>query len=114
MTEWTLAQHPRVAKHPLVPIRIGEAPVLTAQRAVRAREMIHVKITGCNVGFRKVECTKTLQTAAGLGLTEAKQMTAAVLGGETSVIEMKSESEAKALVTQLEQLGAVANVDGAL
>jgi ribosomal protein L7/L12 len=76
--------------------------------------MIHVKITGWNVGFRKIECTKILQSAAGLGSTEAKQMTDAVLGGETRVIEMKSESEAKTLVTQLEQLGAVANVDGAL
>jgi ribosomal protein L7/L12 len=76
--------------------------------------MPRIAIIGWKTGFNKVECTKTLQSACGFSLTEAKKITDAVLEGQTRVVELRSKSEATALVSRLEQIGAITHVDGAL
>jgi ribosomal protein L7/L12 len=75
--------------------------------------MPRVAITGWETGFNKVECTKTLQSSCGLGLTDAKRITDAVLEGQTRMIEMSSEARATALVYRLKELRAIAHVDAA-
>jgi ribosomal protein L7/L12 len=76
--------------------------------------MPRVVITGWKTGFSKVECTKTLQSACGFSLTDAKRVTDAILEGQTRIIDLQSEPEARTLVDRLEKLGAMAHVDTAL
>ena len=72
--------------------------------------MPQVEISGWRPGFEKVACTKTLQSAAGLGLAEAKQVTDAVLAGLSRTVDLPSTSKAEQLATTLTHLGAIARV----
>ena len=61
-------------------------------------------------GFRKVECTTTLQSVAGLGLAQAKRVTDSVLVGQSQRIELPSIAIARQLAAMLQELGASAHV----
>jgi len=63
-----------------------------------------------NPGFRKVECTQTLQSVAGLGLAQAKRVTDSVLVGQPQKIELPSIAIAQQLAAMLQELGASAHV----
>lgn len=72
--------------------------------------MPFVKITGWNTGFQKVKFTKALQSSAGLGLKQAKEVTDRVLAGSPQLLELPTESQAQQLAALLQECGASAEV----
>jgi ribosomal protein L7/L12 len=75
--------------------------------------MAVVKVQGWRVGFNKVESTKIIRAATGLGLAEGKAITDAILTGEVQLIHVVSESAAHELARDLSKIGANASVDAA-
>lgn len=72
--------------------------------------MATVEITGWLPGFRKVSCTKLLQSQVGIGLADAKSITDGILNGVPQLIQLPIGIEADDLATALQGLGAVAHV----
>lgn len=72
--------------------------------------MAIVEITGWEVGFNKVGCTNTIRAITGLGLVEGKEITDAVLKGETRRIAIPDYRTAQMLAQELVGLGAIALV----
>jgi ribosomal protein L7/L12 len=72
--------------------------------------MAIVEITGWQVGFNKVGCTNTIRATTGLSLVEGKEITDAVLKGETRRIAIPDYRAAQMLAQELVGLGAIASV----
>jgi ribosomal protein L7/L12 len=72
--------------------------------------MAIVEINGWLPGFKKVSCTKALQSAASIGLAEAKNITDAVLDGKQQTVRLRTSSEAEQLADTLQQIGALVKV----
>ena len=71
--------------------------------------MAVVNITGWRPGFKKVEHTKSIQSATGLSLSEAKAITDDVLAGRSRTVTVDTQAEADALALELDALGAKAS-----
>jgi ribosomal protein L7/L12 len=67
-------------------------------------------VDGWNIGFQKIEFTKALRLAFGYSLTEAKNITDAVLKNQR--IELRiDESKADELALHLSELGAKVHIE---
>ena len=75
--------------------------------------MATVKVQGWRVGFNKVECTKMIRAATGLGLAEAKAITNAIVDGDIQLIHVSDATTAQKLARDLLEIGANASVDAA-
>ena len=75
--------------------------------------MAAVKVQGWRVGFNKVECTKIIRAATGLGLAEAKAITDAIADGDTQLIHVVDAATPQKLADDLLQIGANASADAA-
>ena len=73
--------------------------------------MTVVRVQGWRVGFNKVECTKMIRAATGLGLAEAKAITNAIVDGDTQLIHVANAAAAEKLAQDLLEIGANASVD---
>ncbi len=67
-----------------------------------------VELIRAERGAQKVSCTKTLQAHCGLGLSEAKQATDAMLEHKYPTVSLQSEELARSLIVALAELGVVA------
>jgi ribosomal protein L7/L12 len=65
---------------------------------------INLTITGWNIGFKKIACTKLFRTELGLGLSDAKEMTDAIKANQTVMIEI-SELRSAGFSARLQELG---------
>jgi ribosomal protein L7/L12 len=72
--------------------------------------MAIVEITGWQVGFNKVACTKIVRAASGLNLADGKRVTDGVLARKVQRISVPSDEVAQGLVRDLTEIGAVAMV----
>ena len=72
--------------------------------------MAIVEITGWQVGFNKVACTRIVRAASGLGLVDGKRVTDGVMTGNIQRIPGPSIERAQRLVRDLTEIGAVAAV----
>lgn len=73
------------------------------QEALQKRPTTALVISGWNVRFKKVACTKLLRTL-GLDLAEAKNLTDAIIDGQTVTVEIMA-TQAADFSTKLRQLG---------
>ena len=113
------------------PERILEIPVISAKHLIanklaagRPRDLLDVEdileaqleaqtkdgtteiiVKGWNVGFKKIACTKLLRTELGLGLSEAKHITDAIVANRTVPLGISSLRAAK-FISKLKELGA--------
>jgi hypothetical protein len=72
--------------------------------------MAIVAITGWQVGFDKVACTKVVRAASGLDLADGHRVTGGVLDGRVQRIHVLSDEIARGLVRDLAEIGALAVV----
>ena len=72
--------------------------------------MTRVRVTGWRPGLQKVQMTKLYQRELGIMLKPAKEMTDALLKSGVVEFEVTTDSRAKAIATELYQLGAVVEV----
>lgn len=66
-----------------------------------------VQILGWNDGANKVQATKSIKAATGLGLKEAKYHIDSILMNESTIFEAKSIEDAEKIVVQLLEFGFV-------
>jgi ribosomal protein L7/L12 len=71
--------------------------------------MAIVEITGWQVGFNKVACTRIVRAAAGLDLADGKQVTDGVLAGKVQRVSVPSGETASRLAHELTEIGAIAS-----
>ena len=73
--------------------------------------MRRIFVTGWNIGFQKVEFTKTLKLELGCSLSKAKGMTDAVLDCQAVQIDL-AEEQFERVSARLNELGAVFHEEG--
>lgn len=74
--------------------------------------MPQVAITGAK-DLQTATCIQLLHSAAGVPLAEAKQMIERLLQGKAQDVSMRSEADARLLVSALHKLGASAQIKAA-
>jgi ribosomal protein L7/L12 len=72
--------------------------------------MHRVQITAARYGAQKVSHTKLIQSAAGLGLAAAKQITDDVLDQKSPSVAVPSGDAARKLVEDLDEIGFTAHM----
>jgi len=88
-----------------VPVAVAAAPAAQAQEAEAEKTEFDVVLTG--VGDKKIQVIKVVRSITGLGLKEAK---AVVDGAPGPVKEGVPKDEAEGIKTQLEEVGATAEI----
>lgn len=73
--------------------------------------MPRVHVTGWRRGMQKVSTTQVLREHLGLGLSEAKGLTDAILDGRELRLDVESAAGAEALAAALRALGVDATAD---
>ena len=80
--------------------------ILEAQLEAQTKDgTTEIIVKGWNVGFKKIACTKLLRTELGLGLSEAKHITDAIVANRTVPLGISSLRAAK-FISKLKELGA--------
>lgn len=69
--------------------------------------MTHVKISGWNVGLKKVSLTLLLREKAGLTAKDAHYAVQRVLDNEPVVVEFDDQESANAFARKARELGAI-------
>lgn len=87
------------------PVAVAAAPAAQAQEEEAEKTEFDVVLTG--VGDKKIQVIKVVRAITGLGLKEAK---AVVDGAPGPVKEGVPKDEAEGIKTQLEEVGATAEV----
>ena len=72
--------------------------------------MAWVRITGWDKGIETQRCLDVLQSFAGMSASDAKRALETVLRGETGDVPMRSDEDAKLLISALAKLGAKAQI----
>jgi hypothetical protein len=70
--------------------------------------MAWVKITGWDKGIETQRCMDVLQSFAGMTASDAKRALETVMRGELHEVPMRTDADAKLLVSALGKLGAKA------
>jgi hypothetical protein len=72
--------------------------------------MAWVKITGWDKGIETQRCVDVLQSFAGMTASDAKRALEVVMRGELHEVPMRTDADAKLLVSALGKLGARAQI----
>ena len=72
--------------------------------------MSTIKISGWQIGMRKVSLTKLLQERGGLGVREAKDLVDKVLADREAVFDVPSDRNADVVADEIRDLGAICEV----
>jgi hypothetical protein len=80
------------------------APII--QGTTAAQLMTTVQLASDGSRFNRVACASTLCSVAGLNLADAKRVTDALSAGESQLVDMANEDEARRLCEFLEMHGA--------
>lgn len=73
--------------------------------------MPRIVLTGWKAGFRKVDCTRLLQTELGYSLSAAKQVTDTLLDGKTVQLDLPREN-LEPIMRELESIGVTLHEEG--
>jgi len=73
--------------------------------------MPRVHVTGWRYGMQKISTTKVLRFHLGLGLSEGKGLTDAILDGRELWLDVESAAAAEALAAALQSLGVDATAE---
>ena len=73
--------------------------------------MAKIIIRGWKKGLLKISMTKSIQNNTSLGLAKSKDVTDRVLNGEQVVIDIENMDIALKLVNELNQHGAIAEIE---
>jgi ribosomal protein L7/L12 len=72
--------------------------------------MTNIKLTGWQVGMRKISLTKLLQDKGGLSLANAKRVVDDILDGREVSLQLPAGEDANAVAAALRDLGAICDV----